>query len=32
MATTDVFWLSGWIFLALILLVWVAKPAPHRAF
>jgi len=32
LATTDVFWLSGWIFLALIMLVWVAKPAPRRAF
>ena len=32
LATTDVFWLSGWIFLALILLVWVAKPAPRQAF
>jgi DHA2 family multidrug resistance protein len=32
LATTDVFWLSGWIFLALILLVWLAKPVPRTAY
>jgi DHA2 family multidrug resistance protein len=32
MATADIFWLSGWVFLALIAVVWIAKPAPRRAF
>jgi DHA2 family multidrug resistance protein len=32
LATADVFWLSGWIFLGLIVLVWVAKPAPRVAY
>lgn len=32
LATADVFWLSGWIFLALILLVWLAKPVSHAAY
>ena len=31
LATADIFWLSGWIFLALILVVWIAKPATRRA-
>jgi DHA2 family multidrug resistance protein len=31
LATADIFWLSGWIFLALIVLVWFAKPAARRA-
>jgi len=31
LATTDIFWLSGWVFLALIALVWLAKPAPRLA-
>ena len=31
LATADIFWLSGWIFLAMILLVWFAKAAPARA-
>ncbi len=26
MATDDFFWLSGWIFLALLVLIWFAKP------
>lgn len=26
LATNDVFWLSGWLFLGLIALVWLAKP------
>ena len=26
LATNDLFWLSGWIFLSLILLVWFARP------
>jgi DHA2 family multidrug resistance protein len=32
LATTDIFWLSGWVFLSLILLVWFAKATPRRAF
>ena len=28
LSTNDVFWLVGWIFLALIPLVWLAKPTP----
>jgi MFS transporter, DHA2 family, multidrug resistance protein len=32
LATTDIFWLSGWVFLGLIVLVWMAKAAPRRAF
>src|ERR1700674_3028979 len=28
LSTNDVFWLAGWIFLALIPLVWWAKPVP----
>jgi DHA2 family multidrug resistance protein len=31
LATADIFWLSGWIFLALIILVWFAKPVTTRA-
>jgi len=31
-ATADIFWLSGWVFLALIAVVWLAKPTPHRAY
>jgi DHA2 family multidrug resistance protein len=31
LATADIFWLSAWIFLAMILLVWFARPAPARA-
>lgn len=27
LATNDIFWLSGWIFLLLIALVWIARPA-----
>ena len=26
LATNDIFWVSGWIFLALLLLVWFARP------
>ncbi|MHB1950697.1 MAG: DHA2 family efflux MFS transporter permease subunit [Acidiferrobacteraceae bacterium] len=26
LATNDVFWISGWLFLSLIALVWIAKP------
>lgn len=31
MAATDIFWLSGWLFLALIGLVWLTKPIQSRA-
>jgi DHA2 family multidrug resistance protein len=26
LATNDFFWLSGWIFVALLVLVWFARP------
>jgi MFS transporter, DHA2 family, multidrug resistance protein len=36
LATNDIFWLSGWVFLSLMLLIWLAQtpqkggePAPH---
>ena len=32
LATADIFWLSGWVFLALIAVVWLAKATPHRAY
>jgi DHA2 family multidrug resistance protein len=32
MATADIFWLSGWVFLALIAVIWFAKATPHRAY
>jgi DHA2 family multidrug resistance protein len=32
MATADIFWLSGWVFLALILLVWCTEAPPRRAY
>jgi MFS transporter, DHA2 family, multidrug resistance protein len=28
-STNDVFWLSGWLFVALMLLVWFARPPRH---
>ena len=31
MGTIDLFWLSGWLFVVLAALVWVARPAPRRA-
>ncbi|MHB8535279.1 MAG: DHA2 family efflux MFS transporter permease subunit [Sulfuricaulis sp.] len=31
LATDDIFWLSGCIFLALIAVLWFARPAPHGA-
>lgn len=31
LATADIFWLSGWVFLALFILVWFAKPAASPA-
>jgi hypothetical protein len=29
LATNDVFWLSGWVFLSLTLLIWLAR-APQK--
>ena len=26
LSTNDLFWLSGWIFLALLILVWLTRP------
>jgi DHA2 family multidrug resistance protein len=31
LATNDIFWVSGWVFLALIGLIWMAGPAQRRA-
>lgn len=31
LATNDFFWLSGWIFLSLMALVWLARPAAPRS-
>jgi len=31
LATDDIFWLSGCIFMALIALLWFARPAGHAA-
>ena len=32
LATNDIFWLSGWVFLGLTAFLWLARPpAPVRA-
>ena len=31
LSTVDLFWLSGWLFVALGVLVWLANPPPHVA-